>query len=169
MCNIVFYTDFCHIQTLSSITAKEHILGRFPKAVWDITFFQKVAMIWGFLSDSVVKNPPAVQESQEMQVWSLGQEDPLEEDMATYSSQYSCLKNPMDRGAWQATAHRVAKSWTWLKHLNMYTCSHDLLVIHEINSLSHNQPLKLWPRLEWRKKATFHIVYILLWKIFVSL
>jgi len=26
--------------------------------------------------------------------------------------QYSCLKNPMDRGAWWATVHRVAKSWT---------------------------------------------------------
>ena len=26
--------------------------------------------------------------------------------------QYSCLKNPMDRGAWRATAHRVTKSWT---------------------------------------------------------
>ena len=26
--------------------------------------------------------------------------------------QYSCLKNPMDRGAWQATVHRVAKSQT---------------------------------------------------------
>ena len=26
--------------------------------------------------------------------------------------QYSCLENPMDRGAWQATAHGVAKSWT---------------------------------------------------------
>ena len=28
--------------------------------------------------------------------------------------QYSCLENPMDRGAWWATAHRVAKSWTRL-------------------------------------------------------
>ena len=28
--------------------------------------------------------------------------------------QYSCLKNPMDRGAWRATVHGVAKSWTWL-------------------------------------------------------
>ena len=28
--------------------------------------------------------------------------------------QYSCLGNPMDRGAWQATAHGVAKSWTQL-------------------------------------------------------
>ena len=27
----------------------------------------------------------------------------------------SCLENPMDREAWQATVHRVAKSWTWLK------------------------------------------------------
>ena len=29
--------------------------------------------------------------------------------------QYSCLENPMDRGAWWATVHRVAKSRTWLK------------------------------------------------------
>ena len=28
--------------------------------------------------------------------------------------QYSCLKNPMDRGAWRATVHGVAKSWTRL-------------------------------------------------------
>ena len=28
--------------------------------------------------------------------------------------QYFCLENSMDRGAWQATLHRVAKSWTWL-------------------------------------------------------
>ena len=26
--------------------------------------------------------------------------------------QYSCLENPMDRGAWQATFYRVAKTWT---------------------------------------------------------
>ena len=25
--------------------------------------------------------------------------------------QYSCLENSMDRGAWQATAHRATKSW----------------------------------------------------------
>ena len=29
--------------------------------------------------------------------------------------QYSCLENPMDRGAWQAPVHRVAKSQTQLK------------------------------------------------------
>ena len=26
--------------------------------------------------------------------------------------QYSCLENPMDRGAWRTTVHGVAKSWT---------------------------------------------------------
>ena len=28
---------------------------------------------------------------------------------------YSCLENPMDRGAWWATVHRVTKRWTQLK------------------------------------------------------
>ena len=31
--------------------------------------------------------------------------------------QYSCLENLMDRGAWWATFHRVAKSWTQLTQL----------------------------------------------------
>ena len=30
---------------------------------------------------------------------------------------YSCLENPMDRRAWRAILHGVAKSWTWLKQL----------------------------------------------------
>ena len=30
--------------------------------------------------------------------------------------QYSCMENSMDRGAWRATIHRVAKSWTWLSN-----------------------------------------------------
>ena len=33
--------------------------------------------------------------------------------------QYSYLENPMDRGAWWATVHSVAKSWTRLKRLGM--------------------------------------------------
>ena len=39
-----------------------------------------------FPGGSVVKNPPAMQEPQEMQVQSLGWEDSLEEEMATHSS-----------------------------------------------------------------------------------
>ena len=35
--------------------------------------------------------------------------------------QYSCLKNPMDRGAWQATVHGVTKSWIWLS-MHRFIC-----------------------------------------------
>ena len=45
---------------------------------------------------------------QEMQAQSPGQEDPLEKEMATHSSN-SYLGNPMDRGAWWATVHRGCK------------------------------------------------------------
>ena len=34
--------------------------------------------------------------------------------------QYSCLENPIDRGAWLATVHGVAKSRTWLKQLRTH-------------------------------------------------
>ena len=34
--------------------------------------------------------------------------------------QYSCLKNPMDRGVQWATVHKVSKSVTWLKRLNTF-------------------------------------------------
>ena len=64
-----------------------------------------------------VKDPPAMQEMQELRDRSLGREDPLEEEMATYSS-ILAWRIPMDRGAWQATDHGVAKSQTWLKHLS---------------------------------------------------
>ena len=44
---------------------------------------------------------------QETWVKSLGLEDPLEEEIATHSS-ILAWRIPMDRGAWQATVHRVA-------------------------------------------------------------
>ena len=42
--------------------------------------------VWVFPSGSAVKNMPAMQELQETQVRSLGQEDPLEKGVATHSS-----------------------------------------------------------------------------------
>ena len=38
--------------------------------------------------------------------------------------QYSCVENSMDRRAWRATVHRVAKSRTWLKQLSSHTHMH---------------------------------------------
>ena len=45
---------------------------------------------------------------QETQAQSLGREDPLEEEMATYSSVIAG-KNPMNRRAWWAIVHGVAR------------------------------------------------------------
>ena len=50
-----------------------------------------------------------------MWVRSLGQEDPLEEGIATHSS-ILAWKIPVDRGAWRATVHEVAKSRTQLSN-----------------------------------------------------
>ena len=59
----------------------------------------------------LVMNLLAMQKMQEMQVQSLGGEDPLEEEMATHSSILS-YRIPIDRGAWQATVHGVTKGQT---------------------------------------------------------
>ena len=70
-----------------------------------------------------VKNPLAMWETC---VWCLGWEDPLEEGMATHSSILT-WKILMNRGAWWATVHGVAKSWTLL-------CSH---IAKDSNVLLH--------------------------------
>ena len=64
--------------------------------------------IWASLVAQTVKNLPAMWETW---VQSLGQEDPLEEGMATPYSILACTI-PMDRGSWQATVCGVAKHQT---------------------------------------------------------
>ena len=66
----------------------------------------------GFPGGSVVKNPPAnVGHTGSIPgsggSLGVGNGNPL---------QYSCLENPMERGAWQATVHGVAKSRTRLSN-----------------------------------------------------
>ena len=56
----------------------------------------------------MVKNLPAVQETW---VRFLGWEDPLDEGKETNTNSLA-WRIPMNRGAWQATVHGVAKSWT---------------------------------------------------------
>ena len=62
------------------------------------------------LVSQMVKNLPAIWETW---VQSLGQENPLEKEMATHSS-ILAWRTPMDRGAWWATVLGVEKSWTRL-------------------------------------------------------
>ena len=57
-------------------------------------FFQSVNLVrFGMDLISGLERPPKV-----------GNGNPL---------QYSCMENPMDRGAWWVTVHGVAKNWTW--------------------------------------------------------
>ena len=64
-------------------------------------------MTLGFPGVLVVKNSPANAEVRDVHM-TLHQEDLLEEGIATYSS-ILAWRNPMDRGAWQATVQGVTK------------------------------------------------------------
>ena len=54
--------------------------------------------------------------------------------------QYSCLGNPMDRGAWQATVQRVTKNWT---RLSIYTHTHTHIYC-KIHLLKVDSGKKKW-------------------------
>ena len=68
----------------------------------------------------VIKNPPA----NAGDIRDVGSLPGLERSPGEgngHPLQYSCLENFMDRGAWPATVHGVAKHWTQLKQLSMHT------------------------------------------------
>ena len=71
--------------------------------VWGISYQWKASLV-----AQTVKNLPAMWDTW---VRFQGWEDPLEEGMATHSS-ILAWRIPTDRGAWRATVHWVAKSWT---------------------------------------------------------
>ena len=66
---------------------------------------------WGFPGGSVVKNPPANAGDAEDAGLIPGLGRSLREGNGN-PLQYSCLGNPTDRGASQATVHGTQKSWT---------------------------------------------------------
>ena len=88
------------------------LITKLPGMSLNLFFFD---VYWSILLVSslmaqMVENLPAMRETR---VWSLGRKDPLEEGMAAHSSVLP--ENSMDRGAWQATVHQVAKSQTWVR------------------------------------------------------
>ena len=56
--------------------------------------------------------------------------------------QYSCLENPVDGGAWSATVHGVAKSWTQLSDFTFFLSAFFWGVPH-INGIESSCPFKL--------------------------
>ena len=63
---------------------------------------------WASLVAQMVKNLPAMQKTQ---VWSGLERSPAEGNGHPF--QYSCLENPMDRGAWWAIVYGIAQIWTY--------------------------------------------------------
>ena len=88
---------------------------RLTHASWSKDYISSfIRLLWGFPCGSVIKNLPAIQETEDMDsVPGLGGSpggwngNPL---------QYSCQENPMDKGAWQATVDGVTKSQTKLSN-----------------------------------------------------
>ena len=65
--------------------------------------------------------------------------------------QYSCLENPMDRGAWWALVHVVTESWTRLMWLSTHTGSFYNLLNEEVN----------YGNIMWKR---FKNKYLLTWR-----
>ena len=55
--------------------------------------------------------------------------------------QCSCMENPMDRSAWQATVHGVSKSWTWL-NIHMWWKNLNKLLANQIVLWSYKSNAK---------------------------
>ena len=55
--------------------------------------------------------------------------------------QYSCLENPMDRGACWATVHGVAKSRTQLKQLSTHAGRKSLYALHSLRGRCSGDPV----------------------------
>ena len=74
---------------------------------------------WGFLAGSAVKKKKNLSAVQEMQAWSVSQEDPLEEEMATHSS-ILAWKIPWTEepgGQQSIESHRVRHDWACMHHI----------------------------------------------------
>ena len=88
-----------------------------------------------------------MQETQETRLQSLGQEDPMKQEMAAL--QYSCLENSLDRESWQAIVHVVTKnqpqlsSWAHLLHSWFFPLKAPLLIHVCFNSLRRGKHLHI--------------------------
>ena len=128
----IYYFNYFHIALQSSLPPslsceviflvfekhhlKHAVLLFYLHSSFPLNFLFDIRVL-GFPSGSdSKKNLPEIGETQ---VWSLGWEDRLEKGMATYT-QYSCLENSIDRGAWQTTVQGVTRSKRWLSDKYVY-------------------------------------------------
>ena len=107
---VLIIIALCYSFKMGSI--KPPALFFFLKIIFIIwCFFGFIHILGVFPDDKVIKNLPANAEDAR----DAGSIPGLGSSPGAGNGnllQYSCLENPMERGAWRATVHRVAKSWT---------------------------------------------------------
>ena len=106
-----------------------------------------------------------------MQVWSLDQEDPLEEEMTTHSSIFT--RKALDRGACGLLSHGFAKSWTQLsdwactsvrigqisvapnnKHLFLFCCIGNVGILFPLRDVDFCHLKNYWIHSEMERGST---------------
>ena len=108
-------------------------------------FYPEDNPIWGLEVMVVVKNLPAG-------AWDLRDLGSIPRSGRSSGGghsnqhQYCCLENPKNRGAWQAIAHRDAKSWTWLKQLSKHSSMHRMDIFSSLQErLRSMRQAHCWP------------------------
>ena len=85
--------------------------------------------------------------------------------------QYSILENPMGKGVWQATVHRVPKSQTWLKLL----CMHIHISLPRVETMYFvslylwHIMLDLWNQYMWKKITDIYSCDFYFYEIFIHI
>ena len=111
--NIMLYglLQFCvKSYTLQLYSSFKKYFGSSISLVFHLMFLLGIQLNQGVQVIQVVKNPPATAGDAGDAGWIPGSGRSSEGG----HFKYSCLGNPMDRGAWKATVHGVAKSWIQL-------------------------------------------------------
>ena len=112
--DIVFFSLRISISFVFSVSFLRLLPFGWFEVYLPLPYWALLVFILGFPGSSDSKESDAIQDTW---VRSLGWEVPLKEGMATHFS-ILAWRIPMDRGAWWATVHGVAKSWTWLSDLS---------------------------------------------------
>ena len=127
----IFFVFFCFSEEVRGHLESQGLIfqrfGAIEYYIMNTIFKCKYSFFEGFPGGSVAKYLPAKAGDS----GGMGLIPGLRRSLGAWNSnplQYSCQKNSMDREAWQATVHRVTKSWPW---------QHDRFWLHFTVKVEH--------------------------------
>ena len=154
------------IRETYSLTSKNWIFCFFKSVIWILILSEK-----GFPCGSVGKEQPA-QAGDIRDVVSIpgsGRSPGGHGNLL----HYSCLENPIDRGNWQVAAHRVEKSWTWLKRLSTHALFWEsrkclpLLTPRKLKLVVPGAGMSWDSQLhsQWKESKWIHCLWFRMWEL----